>query len=296
MIVQRISFLLLTLVILGLYPPGVTARDSVTWMEAIAPPFFIHEGEHKGQGYEDVITKILMENLPEYSHDTMTANLSRHYYNFKKGQKVCNVGLYKTPEREKFLYFSIPSFFTLPTVLIIKKNRLADFGGSKTVRLASLLESGKIVIGTAKNRSYGTYVDEILNGYKNQGNIFVFEGEELSENFFQMLKLDRLDVLISLPEEAVYQAEKLGIKDEIMTLTIEENQLGYDSWFGYVACSKTPWGKTIIEKINRILMEQRPTKQYRAAYERWLDTSSLKSYRTLYKDIFLRVTTPDQNK
>jgi uncharacterized protein (TIGR02285 family) len=237
-----------------------------------------------------------MENLPEYSHDRMTANLSRHYYNFKKKEKVCNVGMYKTPEREKFLYFSIPSFFTLPTVLIIKKNKLADFGGSRTIRLKSLLESGKIVIGTARNRSYGTYVDEILDAYKDQGNIFVFEGEELSENFFQMLRLGRLDALISLPEEAVYQAEKLGIKDKIMSLTIEENQLGYDSWFGYVACSKTPWGRRIIEKINRILTEQRPTKQYRAAYERWLDKNSLKTYRNLYKNIFLQVTTPAENK
>jgi len=284
-----------TLLFMELHPTLSHARDSVTWMEADAPPFFIHEGQHKGQGYEDIITKILMENLPEYNHDRMTANLSRHYYTFKKGEKVCNVGMYKTPEREQFLYFSIPSFFTLPTVLIIRKERFTDFGGSKTVRLQSLLASGKIVLGTAKNRSYGTYVDKILDANKKQGNIFVFESEELSRNFFQMLKLGRVDALISLPEEAVYQAEQLGMKDEIMTLTIEENQVGYDSWFGYVACSKTPWGKKLIEKINRILVEQRPTEQYRAAYERWLDKSSLETYRSLYNNIFLHVTPPVVN-
>jgi len=71
---------------------------------------------------------------------------------------------------------------------------------------------------------------------------------------------------------------------------------GYESWFGYVACSKTPWGKKLIEKINRILLEQRPTKQYRSAYERWLDKSSLESYRDLYKNVFLQVTMPAENK
>ena len=80
-----------------------------------------------------------------------------------------------------------------------------------------------------------------------------------------------------------------------MTLTIAENQVGYESWFGYVACSKTPWGKKLIEKINRILLEQRPTAQYRAAYERWLDKSSLKNYRDLYKNVFLQVTTSAEN-
>lgn len=252
------------------------------------PTLFIHEGELKGQGYEDVITDILMENMPQYSHKKITANISRHYYSFKQGEKVCNVGLYKTPEREAFIYFSTPSFFTLPTVLVIKKEKFADFGGSKTVRLDTLLQNKKITIGRAKNRSYGRYVDTILDRYKDQANVVTFEGEELSRNFFQMLGLNRIDALISLPEEAIYQAEKLGIKDEIMTLTIEENQVGYASWLSYVGCSKTDWGKKIIEQINRVLHVQRPTKRYRQAYERWLDESSLANYRRLYDQVFLK--------
>jgi uncharacterized protein (TIGR02285 family) len=262
---HNIPAVFLSVIVLLLHPVVADAKDSVTWMEAIAPPFFIHEGELKGQGYEDVITDILIENLPEYSHDEMTSNISRHYYNFKQGQKVCNVGLYKTAEREEFLYFSTPSFFTLPTVLVIKKDKFTNFGNSKTVRLDALLKEGKMTIGRATNRSYGKYVDTILDKYKEQGKIVAFEGEELSRNFFQMLMLGRLDALISLPEEAIYQTEKLKFKDEIMTLTIEENQVGYESWLSYVACSKTEWGKKIIDEINQVLLEQRPTKRYREA-------------------------------
>ncbi len=292
MVSHTIPAIITFFIILCLQPVVADAKDSVTWMEAIAPPFFIHEGELKGQGYEDVITDILKENLPEYSHDEMTSNISRHYYNFKQGQKVCNVGLYKTSEREKFLYFSTASFFTLPTVLVIKKEKFADFGSSKSIRLDGLLQDGKVTIGRAKNRSYGKYVDTILDKYKDQGKIFAFEGEELSRNFFQMLRLDRLDALISLPEEAIYQTEKLGFKDEIMTLTIEENQVGYESWLSYVACSKTEWGKKIIDEINQVLLEQRPTKRYREAYERWLDESSLENYRKLYDQVFIKGSVP----
>ena len=73
-------FFLFMISALSAWLPGVAgAQDSVTWMEAIAPPFFIHEGELKGQGYEDVITDILMENMPQYSHKKITANISRHY-------------------------------------------------------------------------------------------------------------------------------------------------------------------------------------------------------------------------
>jgi uncharacterized protein (TIGR02285 family) len=279
-------------IITTLLPAISPAADSVTWMEADAPPFFIHSGKYKGQGYENVVTDILKENMPEYTHDTITANLARHFYNFEQGQKVCNVGLYRTPEREKILYFSLPSFFTLPTVLVIKKDRYADFGGSKTIHLETLLKKG-MIIGRAIKRSYGKDVDAVLDKYQDQNSLFIFEEDEFSHNFFQMLQLGRLDAMISLPEEAMYQAEKLGIKDTIMTLTIAENQTGYDSWLSSVGCSKTEWGKKIIDKINSVLLTQRPTSRYREAYERWLEASSLENYRKLYKEVFLQTTTPD---
>lgn len=272
------------------FPALSSAKDSITWLEAVAPPFFIHEGPLKGQGYEDLITDILENSLPQYTHSRTIANITRHYYEFEQGQKVCNVGLYKTPEREKFMYFSIPSFFTYPTVLIIDKSKWAAFGNSKSVNLENIMKSKKLIIGRGENRSYGKFVDEILNKYGTKENIFAYEGQELSLNFFEMLKLDRLDGLIGLPEEAMYQAERLGIRDQIMTITIEENQSSPESWFSYVACSKTEWGKQAISDINKALLEQRPTDIYRAAYERWLDESSLENYRKLYKEVFLSVT------
>ena len=266
------------------------AKDEITWLEADAPPFFIEHGPDKGQGYEDVITAIIQHDMPDYVHHRLTATISRHYHDFKTGKKVCSVGLYKTPEREKFLYFSIPSFFTLPTVIIIKKDRFADFGNSKTVSLEKVLQKKDLLIGRAQNRSYGRYVDEILDRHKGAGNIFVYEGEQLSLNFFRMLQMDRLDGVIGLPEEAMYLAEKLGIRDRIMTLTIRENQRGMESWLSYAACSRTPWGKKVIARINEVLLKERPTERYRAAYERWLDPSSLENYRKLYRRVFLKLT------
>ncbi len=292
--IRYLTCLLLLVCGPGLQTVLAAEKDTVTWMEAIAPPFFIHQGRFKGQGYEDVVTRILMENMPQYTHKTMTANISRHYHNFKLGEKVCNVALYRTPEREKFLYFSIPSFFTLPTVLVIRRDRFEDFGGTRSVSLERLLSEGRVIIGREKNRSYGSKVDKVLDRHMDQGRIFLFEGQALSKNFFQMLELGRLDAMISLPEEAVYQAELQGIKDDIITLAIEENQGGYDAWLSAVGCSRTPWGKKIIQRINQVLLEQRPTRRYREAYERWLDKGSLDNYRRLYREVFLKTGAADQ--
>jgi hypothetical protein len=75
-----------------------------------------------------------------------------------------------------------------------------------------------------------------------------------------------------------------------MTLTIEENGHGYDAWLSSVGCSKNAWGRTVIDRINAILLEQRPTERYRAAYERWLDPNAIEKYRLVYKEIFLEKT------
>lgn len=270
-------------------PTHLMARDSISWMEAVAPPFFIHEGVLKGQGYEDLITKILEENLPDYDHSHMIANISRHYQQWKQGEKSCGLAMYKTPEREEFAYFSIPSVFTLPIVLVIQKKDFEKFGASKTVSLQQLLQSNQYVIGRSNNRSYGVPFDNTLDSYGNENNIFRFEGAELSLNLFKMLIAGRIDALPALPEEAMYLGETLGFKDEIMTLNVTENQGEYSPQLTYVACSKTPWGENTIKEINRVLIEQRPTKRYRAAYERWLDPSSINNYRKLYQEVFLSI-------
>lgn len=275
-------------ILLLLLPSIAFAKEHITWLEAVAPPFFIHKGQFAGQGYEDVVTDIIAENMPNYEHNRIVANISRHYKEFKDGKKACNVGLFKTDERQEFLHFSIPSFFTLPAVLIINTNRYQDFGASKTVSLENVLKNN-LVIGRSKHRSYGKLIDNALNTHGNANNIFLYEGPELSLNFFEMLKANRIDGLIGLPEEAMYHAERLGIRDQIMTLTIEENQKGYEGWFSYVACTKNDWGKKVIDQVNQVLREQRPSNRYRGAYERWLDESSLEGYRKLYNSIFLEV-------
>ena len=282
--------LLLILAITLFTPPWAWTKDSINWMEAVAPPFFIHAGEFKDQGYEDLITDILIENLPQYDHSHMIANISRHYQQWKQGEKACALAMYKTPERMEFAYFSIPSVFTLPTVLIINKDTFAAFGGNKTVILKDILQSNKYIIGRSKNRSYGIEFDNTLNAYGAEANTFVYEGPELTLALFKMLLAGRIDALPGLPEEAMYLAETMGIRDRIMTLNIAENQVNNDASLTYVACSKNEWGKKAIEDINVVLRKKRPTEKYRAAYERWLDTSSIEEYRKLYREVFLPIT------
>lgn len=288
-----VAIVSLLLCLLTLIPPqAIAAKDSITWMEVSMPPYFIQDGPAKGQGYGNLVSAIIQEQLPEYVHHKMVTNVIRHFDRFKQGEKVCTVGLYRTPEREGFMHFSIPSFLSIPAVLIIKKDKQATFDHRRSISLEALLQNKNFIIGLGKDRSYGNSLDAVLHKYRDRGNLVVFTGQELTENYFRMLMLDRVDGLIGLPDEAMYHAEKMGLRDQIVTLTMEENQQGYTGWLCAVGCSKTEWGLNVIDKINKILLTQRPTERYRAAYERWLDSNRMEQYRTIYQDVFLR-TTPE---
>jgi len=269
-------------------PLPAGARDTITWMEVDMPPFLIQEGIDRNQGYGDVVSAILRQRLPEYDHQKMVTNAIRRFSAFEKGEHVCMVGLYRTPEREAFMHFSIPTFLTMPAALIVRKDKLARFGGGPRISLDAVLGNPDLAIGFSKDRSYGTSVDTVLKAHGHRENLLLFTGQKLPPNFFAMLMRDRLDGLIGLPDEALYQAEQLGLREQLATLLIEENQQGYEGWMCAVGCAKTEWGKAVIDKINAILIQERPSERYRQAYERWLDANSKQRYRHLYQQVFLR--------
>jgi uncharacterized protein (TIGR02285 family) len=173
-------------------------------------------------------------------------------------------------------------------VLLIKKEKYAEVGEKPVIDLAGLLRANTFIIGLAKDRSYGPDVDAVLHQYTTEKNSFTLVAQHLSKNLFEMLMLDRIDGLIAVPEEAMYITEELGIRDKVMILRIQENQKDQETWLSYVACSKTAWGKEVVEHINKVLATERPTERYRSAYEKWLDTGSLDEYRRLYDNYFVK--------
>ncbi len=269
-----------------LVPVWAKAEEkSVTWMEVVFPPGYIHEGPLAGMGYEDVITDILTENLTEYHHDKMMGNLARMTHEYKQGKPVCNVALFKTPEREEHMLFSIPSTFTLPNGLITTRKKWESFNNASSLGLAHILKD-EIRLGVSRGRSYGKSIDAVLEAYP--ARLFHHSGKDVFESLLKMLLSQRLDAMLGLPEEVLYVAERMGVRDEIVTIALAESEGTYDAWLGHVACSKTDWGKKIIGQIDEILLKERPTERYRGAYERWLDPNSLENYRRLYNEVFLK--------
>ena len=269
---------------------AVAARDTITWMESDMPPYFINSGPLQRQGYGNVITNLITAQLPDYDHRFLVTNVVRHFNRMKQGEKVCVIGLYKTPEREAFIEFSIPSMLTMPAVLAVRKERMAEFIADPSLNLTKLLQNRQAAIGYSKDRSYGVDLDQILKNPAFREQFVGHAGQAIPANFVKMLMLNRLDGILGMPDETMYLADTMGIKEQIALLPLAENRGDYSTWFCYVGCAKTDWGRTVIAKVNKVLLDQRPTEPYRAAYERWLDSHCTEFYRKIYEENFLPVT------
>ena len=269
----------------ALFPPQVLAKDSVTWMLSDFPPYTILKGKYDREGSHDKVFELLQEHLTDYEHHEMIGSVTRLLRELGAGKKVCTT-LLKTPEREKFIYYSIPIDFDPPLGVTIKRSKAVLFKNTKELSFNELIQNKQLRFGIQSGRSYGKMIDPLLERYKGQKHIYLREGKELYEGLLKMLMTDRLDYIIGYPVETVYVGKMLGIENKVINIPLKEYLNAYS--FGCIACSKTEWGRQIIEKINTILRKQRPTKHYRSIQERWLDKNILESYRKAYDRIFLK--------
>lgn len=275
------------LTILSLAAPCPAGDRTITWMTSDFPPVSIPKGPLKDQGYCDVIQKAIQKRMPGYTHESLIGNMNRLYHEYRRGHPVCSVSLYKTPEREAFIEFSIPSTFTLPNRLIFRAEDAGRFGETESISLATVLEEQNIRLGIAANRSYGRPLDTVLDRHRETGTLFVYVGDDLFENLLRMLVAGRLDAVLGLPEEVMFVAEGLGVRDAIKSVALTETLDDPRAWIGHVGCSKTDWGRAVIKAVNRAIRSARPTAEYRRAYERWLDPEGKGIYRRFYDQVFL---------
>jgi len=96
----------------------------------------------------------------------------------------------------------------------------------------------------------------------------------------------KLDFVLGLPVEIEYLTHKYKFKN-LCSIEIKELK-GNPYTVSYFGISKTETGKKIIEEIDKILPKLRKTKEYRLAFERWINKDQLNKYRKDYRNIFLK--------
>lgn len=276
-------------VIIFIFTAAISGKEDSTiiWMHPEQPPYCISKGFGAGMGIIDCTEKIFEYHLKNYSHTYLIANSERVLTMIKQKDNVCSVPLIKTPEREKYIEFSIPYRIVLSNALIISESQKNKFNKyinkAGAISLEGLIENG-FVIGIAQGRAYRGIIDDILK--KNKGNPRIFThsaSQNMVEGLIRMMIAERIDALIAYPFEATY-VQKI-MQNEIILISIPIQGMepyGVSS----VGCSKTREGKEIIKRLNSIIIKNRKSQDFMNCTERWLDPTSKKRFREYTKKKF----------
>ncbi len=262
-------------------------KDSITWIENDFAPVWIFEGPYKGRGGADLIQKLLIEKLTEYTHHRTVANISRAEIMMRKEENVCTSATFKTSDREAYGYFNtIPSSFISANGIITKKRNRHLFGNELKASLAVTLKNKDLRLGVTQDRKFSGKIDQLLEAHKDSSNVHKRASGDLTKGLIQMLLYDRVEYILGYDWELQYLVRELWSEeqaDELIFIPIKETE---PYLISYIHCSKNKWGKTVVNRIDEILKEEIPKPSYREIWEQWMSNKEL--YRKLYDEFYLK--------
>jgi uncharacterized protein (TIGR02285 family) len=269
-------------------------ENRITWYHANFPPVTIPYGPDAGTGFYDRITQFIIQRLDGYEHDFQVANFKRIISEIRSQAPVCCATLYKTPEREKYVAFSMPVVVVLPSGIIARKTDAGKLSAyvaeDNRISFERVMQDGQFSVGVAKGRAYTGAIDTILDRYRSSPLVIERAGKDVFKGLFEMLLAGRVDLIIGYPTEAQYVGRTMGQDDRVVFHPVAEMSQNYT--LGHVGCPKNEWGRTIIRQVDAILETYRSTPEFTGFYEHWIDAQTIPAYRQITRDVFAADNAP----
>jgi uncharacterized protein (TIGR02285 family) len=270
---RRIALLCLLLAAL----PAGAQEGSIEWQLYNQPPLSMLDGPNRSQGVLNLgLKQQLLPQLTQYEHRFAEVPIKRLLLTLKTQPHACAFGLFKTPEREAFMQFSLPILPQLPPGVVVRRSEfeaLQPFvNGDGALKLKDWLASGSGRLGVTDGRSYGAAVDALLAPLRGTPRVPVVAADAPVRNLLQMVVLGRLEMALSLPYEPRYLELAEGMDARALRylpLAEQPRQL-----VAYAACAKGPFGEGVIKRINAVLAKPEVQAALIGYYERWLDEDS----------------------
>jgi uncharacterized protein (TIGR02285 family) len=258
----------------------VRAGDTIRWGGADNPPFHIFSGPGADTGYSDIVRIFFADRLTEYDHQKVKMTLARLMENARNGENYCYCNLRRTPEREALFYYSDVTAVTLgPRLYVRKGSPILDMAEHGTVSLEALLDSGRYAGVAETGRSFGPDVRRVFE--KHKSSVLLQVCPDVAQKF-EMVHNNRVDFFIEYPFVLQHYVKTAGRKQDLVPLGIAE----HDPYvLSYVVCTKTDFGKRVIERINEELRAVKGTPAHRELFAtpaRDLDENSRREYGELY--------------
>lgn len=253
------------------------ARERLVWLLRDLPPLTMFEGSQKNRGAVDQLLAMLTERMPEYDHSIQRVNRARALQMLREPGFNCDPTLLRTPERDQFIHFSLPSMGTLSNGLIIRKQDqklIEPFLVEDHVDLKALLASQPEKLGMVAERSYSTPIDDILRDTP-RDRLAPHYGVDAVRSLLQMQFLGRLKWLLGYWPEVRYLSQELGQPLDDLVFYPIQGVAEYQ--FIHVGCSRTVLGEQAIAHINQLLLDMRRD-VLPPLYAQWLDPQTREVY------------------
>jgi uncharacterized protein (TIGR02285 family) len=251
--------------------------EDIHWLQADFSPCHIPVNSDKA-GYCDLIDQIIIAKLPEYSHTFELSTLSRYANIVHTDAEFCTSDLLRSPEREKYLFYSHTRLYVLPNGVISREgdSRLALYiNENEEVNFEELLQSG-LVLGLNEGRFYGAGIDQLLKQVGDKSPI-VLATSELKT--IQMLIMNRFDYTLGNPTEiGLFEfTEPKSNKVVFYPIAGRNNLLST-----HISCRKSEHGIQVIDKIDQRLSAEDDVAIIEA-YLSWVPESQHPNYYKMLK-------------
>lgn len=239
--------------------------ENIHWLQADFEPCHVVD-KSKKIGYCDLIDKLIIDKLPEYTHSFELSTLPRYNNIMKSDREFCTTDLLRSPQRERYMLYSNTRLYILPNGLISKEgdSRLERFiNENGEVQLDKLLRS-ELILGLNEGRVYGSGIDTLLRDATNKSPALFVEG--IDEKNIHMLAMGRFDYTLGSPTEiGLFEFDEQD-KNKVFFSPIEGKTELLPT---HVSCRKSKLGEQIISKINQRLTAE-DDKAIIQAYLSWI--------------------------
>lgn len=273
------------------------SRVSIPWAVMDWEPFYILKGPNAQTGRADRLKKVLAERMVNYQFMDLYADMPHTLELWKKNKNVCSGAALKTPEREKWAYFTALSY-QVPHRYVVLTSRVDLINElPKEPSLKLLLNNKKWKGVFVKNRSYGEDIDTLLEKAAETSPIFIEPTPEGYVPVMRMIEKHRYDYTIEY--ESVVRAfnERNYPQKPLLMKNIKEF---HPAVTFYLACTKNEWGRNVILKADEVLQSLASTRGYQAAVESWLDGETLRDNKKILEEFYQKrakgpwTTVPDK--
>jgi polar amino acid transport system substrate-binding protein len=165
----------------------------------------------------------------------------------KSRARLASLGWFKTSEREKFAYFSLPVYRNKPESVFVLREEAERFALYRNFK--DLMATSHFTIGRIDGYSQGEYLDTVLADYRNR-TVWV-TGDQVQ--LIKMLKARRFDFILLPPEEVETLVTSAGHSlQDFALLKMDDIPAGV---LRYIMYSKSA-SRAVIEEIDKAIIAE----------------------------------------